>query len=148
MRSTSGAAAISLNLWNPRAAPNALAEAAAVSSCAVQTAFSSYSGSALSAGTWALAPQPLPPCVTVAPTMPTRILSAIRSLRVMGAGVGLSPRAMLLPDLADGRQISPMAGRSRRWQADLADGRQISPMAGRSRRWQADLADGRQISPM
>ena len=54
-----------------------LAEAAAVSSCDVQIAFSSYWGSALSAGTWALAPQPLPPCVTVAPTMPARILSAM-----------------------------------------------------------------------
>jgi hypothetical protein len=42
MRSTSGAAAMSLNRWNPRSAPNALAEAVAVSWCDVQTAFSSY----------------------------------------------------------------------------------------------------------
>ena len=31
----SGAAAMALNRWDPRSAPNALAEAAAVSSCAV-----------------------------------------------------------------------------------------------------------------
>ena len=41
MRSTSGCAAMSLNRWNARSAPNAAAEALAVSSCAVQTAFSS-----------------------------------------------------------------------------------------------------------
>src|SRR5215831_16640304 len=76
-RSTSEAAAMSPNRWKPRAAPNAAAEAFAVSSCAVQTAWSWYWGRTFRAGTWALAPQPLPPCVTVAPTIPTRILSGI-----------------------------------------------------------------------
>ena len=37
MRSTSGSAAMSLNRWNARSAPNAAAEASAVSSCEVQT---------------------------------------------------------------------------------------------------------------
>ena len=41
MRSMSGCAAMSLNRWNARSAPNAAADALAVSSCAVQTAFSS-----------------------------------------------------------------------------------------------------------
>ena len=68
---------MSPNRWNARSAPNAAAEALAVSSCEVQTAFSSKWGRAFRAGTWALAPQPLPPCVTVAPTIPTRILSVI-----------------------------------------------------------------------
>src|SRR5262245_47630687 len=68
---------MSPNLWKPRAAPNAAAEAFAVSSCAVQTAWSWYWGRTFRAGTWAWAPQPLPPCVTVAPTIPTRILSGI-----------------------------------------------------------------------
>src|SRR5262244_34334 len=77
MRSTSGAAAMSPNRWKPRTASNATAEAFAVSSCAVQTAWSWYWGRTFRAGTWALAPQPLPPCVTVAPTIPTRILSGI-----------------------------------------------------------------------
>jgi len=44
---------------------------------ALCTAFSSYSGNACNAGTCAFAPQPLPPGVTVAPTIPTRILSAM-----------------------------------------------------------------------
>jgi len=47
-----------------------------VSACVVHTAFSSKFGNACRAGTWALAPQPLPPGVTVAPTIPTLILSA------------------------------------------------------------------------
>src|SRR5215510_14668306 len=85
MRSTSDAAAMSLNRWNPRSAPKAFAEAVAVSWCDVQTAFSSYWGSALGAGTWALAPQPLPPCVTVAPTMPVRMVSAMVASLLSGA---------------------------------------------------------------
>src|SRR5687768_15806076 len=74
-RSISRCAAMSSNRWNASSAPNAAAEALAVSSCAVQTAFSSYPGSAFRAGTCAFCPQLLPPCVTVAPTIPTRILS-------------------------------------------------------------------------
>ena len=76
-RSMSGWAIIASKSWNASSAPKAAAEAFAVSSWAVQTALSSYSGRACSAGTWALAPQPLPPGVTVAPTMPTRIFAAM-----------------------------------------------------------------------
>src|SRR5688572_23610148 len=82
MRSTSGCAAMSPNRWNACRAPNAAADALAVSSCAVQTAVSSYRGEAFRAGTCALAPQPLPPWVTVAPTMPTRILSVMWTSRM------------------------------------------------------------------
>lgn len=75
-RSTSGCPAIWLMSWKARSAPNFSAEAFAVSACAVHTAFSSKFGNACKAGTWAWAPQPLPPGVTVAPTIPTLILSA------------------------------------------------------------------------
>src|SRR5262245_18428582 len=75
-RSTSGCAAIWLMSWKARSAPNFSAEAFAVSACAVHTALRSKFGNACKAGTWALAPQPLPPGVTVAPTIPTLILSA------------------------------------------------------------------------
>src|ERR1700730_10527252 len=75
-RSTSGCDGIRLMSWKARSAPNFSAEAFAVSACAVHTAFSSKFGNACSAGTWALAPQPLPPGVTVAPTIPTLTLSA------------------------------------------------------------------------
>src|SRR5712691_1871444 len=34
---------------------------------------------------WALAPQPLPPCVTVAPTMPVRMVSAMVASLLSGA---------------------------------------------------------------
>src|SRR5205085_10420536 len=60
-------------------APNAAFDSVAVSSWAVHTAVSSYSGSTCNAGTCAWAPQPLPPWVTVAPTIPTRIFVAISS---------------------------------------------------------------------
>ena len=61
---------MSLMSWKASSAPNFSFEACAVSSRDVHTAFSSYSGSSLIAGTWALAPQPEPPCVTVAPDDP------------------------------------------------------------------------------
>src|SRR5437016_12733825 len=73
----SGCLTMSSMLWNANAAPYFSAEALAVASCAVHTALSSYSGNACNAGTCALAPQPLPPGVTVAPTIPTRILPAM-----------------------------------------------------------------------
>src|SRR5215510_4947132 len=94
MRSTSDAAAMSLNRWNPRSAPKAFAEAVAVSWCDVQTAFSSYWGSALGAGTWALAPQPLPPCVTVAPTMPVRMMLAMGASLLLGVVQHVCPWAV------------------------------------------------------
>src|SRR5438128_11973008 len=73
----SGCLTMSSMLWNANAAPYFSAEALAVASCAVHTALSSYSGNACNAGTCALAPQPLPPGVTVAPTIPTRILAVM-----------------------------------------------------------------------
>src|SRR6267143_2378435 len=76
----SGCLTMSSMLWNASAAPYFSAEAFAVASCAVHTAFNSYSGNACSAGTCALAPQPLPPGVTLAPTIPTRDLSAMSPL--------------------------------------------------------------------
>lgn len=63
-RSTSGCATTWLMSWKARSAPNFSAEAFAVSACAVHTAFSSKFGNACRAGTWALAPQPLPSGVT------------------------------------------------------------------------------------
>src|SRR3989441_4204379 len=101
-RSMSGCLTMSSMLWNANAAPYFSAEALAVASCAVHTALSSYSGNACNAGTCALAPQPLPPGVTVAPTIPTRILPAMSD-----DIVGLEPvevrgaeRQPLLVDLA------------------------------------------------
>src|SRR5437870_13831764 len=73
----SGCLTMSSMLWNANAAPYFSAEALAVASCAVHTALSAYSDNACRAGTCALAPQPLPPAVTVAPTIPARILSAL-----------------------------------------------------------------------
>ena len=78
-RSMSGWEIIASMSWNASSAPNFSADAFAVSSWAVQTALSSKSGRAFNAGTWALAPQPLPPWVTVAPTIPTRIFAAMLS---------------------------------------------------------------------
>src|SRR2546428_6246648 len=101
-RSMSWCLTMSSMLWNANAAPYFSAEALAVASCAVHTALSSYSGNACNAGTCALAPQPLPPGVTVAPTIPTRILPAMSDDLV-----GLEPvevrgaeRQPLLVDLA------------------------------------------------
>src|SRR5439155_15835393 len=47
-----------------------------------------------SAGTCALAPQPLPPCVTVAPTMPVRMVSAIVVSLLSGAVAPAYPCAV------------------------------------------------------
>src|SRR6185503_10534218 len=113
MRSTSRSPAMSLNRWNARSAPNALAEALAVSSCEVQTAFSSYCGRAFRAGTWALAPQPLPPWVTVAPTMPTRILSVI-SVSWSCTPRGSSPRCDAVAGLVQIGQVGGRGGQQRR----------------------------------
>src|SRR5437667_8239962 len=79
--------------WKACTASKFTFEAWAVSSWAVQTACSVSSGRRWSAGTCALAPQPLPPCVTVAPTMPVRIVSAIIASLLSGAIAPACPDA-------------------------------------------------------
>src|SRR4029453_9839839 len=53
-----------------------------------------WSGRRWSAGTWALAPQPLPPWVTVAPTMPVRMVSPIVAYLLSGAVAHACPCAV------------------------------------------------------